>query len=123
MIGEASAGAALQEALHSAPKLGLGLHFTLSGGYSRPVLPPEQIPSLLRSDGTFYPFRAWLEHYPHFNGDEITQEMLAQIERFIALTGQPPDHLDAHHHSAYRHPAGLRTTFDLAARYEIPVRT
>jgi len=122
MISGDEVETALEEALQTAPTLGLGLHFTLSGDTCKPILPTDQIPSLLRGDGTFYPFAAWLEHYPQFDDDEIRQEMIAQCERFIALTGKPPDHLDAHHHSAYRHPAGLQALFDLAAQYGIPVR-
>src|SRR5258708_10093114 len=122
MISSPGVAPAIQEALNSAPQLGLGLHFALSGTGSRPILPAEQVKSLLQDDGMFYPFEEWLAHYEQFSPDEIVRELTAQCECFADLAGKPPDHLDAHHHVIYRHPAALRTAFELAQRYNIPVR-
>ena len=122
MIGSAGAPAAVQDALKIAPNLGLGLHFTLSGVGRRPILPPEEVPSLVKPDGTFYGFEQWLEHYEQFDSDEIARELTAQCECFTDIAGKPPDHLDGHHHAVYRHPAGLRTLFALAERYHLPIR-
>jgi predicted glycoside hydrolase/deacetylase ChbG (UPF0249 family) len=122
MIGSAGALAAVQDALRTAPNLGLGLHFTLSGIGRRPILPAESVPSLVQPDGTFYPLEAWLEYYEQFDSDEIARELTAQCECFTDIAGKPPDHLDGHHHAVYRHPAGLGTLFALAERYDIPIR-
>lgn len=122
MISSPGVAPAIQEALANAPGLGLGLHFTLSGTGSRPILPAEQVRSLVQGDGTFYPFEEWLTHYEQFSPDEIARELTAQCECFADLARKPPDHLDAHHHVIYRHPAALKTAFELAERYNIPVR-
>jgi len=122
MISSPGVAAALREAINTAPGLGLGLHFTLSGTGSRPILPPEQVQSLVQEDGTFYPFEEWLTHYEQFSPAELSRELTAQCECLVDLAGKPPDHLDAHHHVIYRHPAALRTAFELAQRYNIPVR-
>jgi chitin disaccharide deacetylase len=122
MVGSPQIEAAIAQVRTQAPELGLGLHFTLSGRGNRPLLPAHQVPSLVQADGTFYPFEAWFEHYAEFSAMEIAQEYAAQCERYIALAGGAPDHLDAHHHLAYRHPAILEILFDLARRLGVPVR-
>jgi predicted glycoside hydrolase/deacetylase ChbG (UPF0249 family) len=122
MIGSPGAPAQVQDARQSAPNLGLGLHFTLSGHGQRPILPAESIPSLVQPDGTFYPLEQWLKQYAQFEADDIEREMKAQCDCYTDIAGQPPDHLDGHHHSVYRHPAALRTLFSLADRYHIPIR-
>src|SRR5262249_5688349 len=53
---------------------------------------------------------------------ELSREISAQCSCFIDIAGKLPDHLDAHHHTIYRHPAALRTTLDLAVQHQIPVR-
>src|SRR5690606_36333016 len=57
-----------------------------------------------------------------FEPDEIETELRAQFERFIALAGHAPDHLDAHHHAAYLHPAALAALLALAAEHRLPLR-
>ena len=104
------------------PGLGLGLHLTIAAGRCPPVLPASEVPSLVREDGYFYDNPIWQEHYDTFDPDELRREIEAQCALFIEAAGRPPDHLDSHYHAAYRHPAALRATFDLAARYDIPVR-
>ncbi len=122
MIGSPGAPMAVQDAMKSAPDLGLGLHLTLSGTGKRPILPAERVPSLVQADGTFYPFEQWLAHYDKFDVEEISQELMAQCDCFTDIAGRPPDHLDGHHHVVYRHPAALRTLFSLAERYQVPIR-
>jgi predicted glycoside hydrolase/deacetylase ChbG (UPF0249 family) len=121
MVGSPHAADAIRQAIQSAPNLGIGLHLTVSGAI-RPVLPPAAIPSLVREDGQFYPFDEWLTRYDRFDPGDIARELTAQCERFVEIAGRAPDHLDSHHHAVYRHPAGLRALFDLAARYDIPIR-
>jgi predicted glycoside hydrolase/deacetylase ChbG (UPF0249 family) len=121
LVGSPYAADAIRLALQSAPRLGLGLHLALSGT-GRPVLPPSEIPSLVQEDGSFYPLEDWLARISEFNAADIIHELRAQVERFIQITGQPPDHLDGHHHAVYRHPVALNELCDLALDYEIPIR-
>jgi chitin disaccharide deacetylase len=121
LVGSPHAADAIRQAIESAPDLGLGLHLAISGT-GRPVLPSSEVPSLVREDGRFHGFTGWVYLFEQFNPDEIARELNAQCERFIDFAGRPPDHLDGHHHAVYRHPAGLRTLLDLAARYNIPIR-
>ncbi|MBN1202317.1 MAG: ChbG/HpnK family deacetylase [Anaerolineae bacterium] len=120
MINYPYAPAALDEALDSAPDLGLGLHLNLTSG--RPVSSPETVPSLVNADGVFYHISDLAPRYGDLDADDIRRELTAQVARFISQAGRPPDHLDAHHHSAYLHPAALAVLLDLAAEYQLPVR-
>ncbi|NDJ75720.1 MAG: ChbG/HpnK family deacetylase [Chloroflexi bacterium] len=120
MINQPAAPAGLEDALQRAPHLGIGLHLNLTSG--RPVSPPDTVPTLVDGDGQFYDIRRWPIAGLRFNTDELAHEITAQFERFVSLTGQPPDHLDAHHHATYLHPAAFKTMLGLAGQYALPLR-
>jgi predicted glycoside hydrolase/deacetylase ChbG (UPF0249 family) len=120
MINYPDAAAGLEEARRTAPDLGVGLHLNLTSGV--PVLPPARVPSLVDEQGRFFGPERIAPVYLRFNADEVRRELLAQVERFITLTGHPPDHLDSHHHMAFLHPDALRVTVDLARKYALPLR-
>ncbi len=120
MINYEDAPAGLEVALETAPDLGLGLHLTLSSG--GPVSPPGEVPSLVGEGGRFHPVARLAERIKGWEAEDLEREMRAQVARFIALAGRPPDHLDSHHHAAYLHPDALRTMLGLAAEYNLPIR-
>lgn len=121
MINMPAAEAGIRLVQQAAPKLGLGLHLNLTTG--RPVLPPDQVPSLVNAIGEFpYNAKDPLEHLDHLNPDEVRAEILAQFERFVQIAGRKPDHLDAHHHALYHFPAGLSVLLELAQTHELPIR-
>lgn len=103
----------------SCPDLGLGVHLVFSAW--RPLLPPEQIPSLMDGDGTFLSQRAIWAQPGAIRRDELWAELTAQIERFQALTGHPPDHLDCHHF-VHSHPLFFAVYVELAAQWDLPIR-
>jgi len=75
------------------PGLHLGLHLVVTAG--KPVLPPEQVPSLVDAQGRFRKgFRALREFA---KPAEVALEWEAQLDRFIDLVGRLPTHLDSHH--------------------------
>lgn len=94
-------GQAFDDAVHTAqthPELSVGIHFTLVNGY--PVLPPEEIPSLVTADGVFY------DDYIHFvkrflsgkvRMEEVRRELAAQAEK-VTRTGLALTHVDSHQH-------------------------
>lgn len=120
MINYPDAVPALETALADWPTLGLGLHLNLTSGY--PVLPASSIPTLVKPDGLFFTPPEWAEQFLQVAPDDIRRELTAQVEKFIAVTGKPPDHLDSHHHITYLHPAALQTALGFAAKYGLPVR-
>ena len=99
------------------PRLGLGLHLNLTFG--PPVLPPGRARSLVDDAGRFVRDHGRLREA----GDpaEIRLELAAQAERFRAIFGHSPSHLDTHHH-IHRHPRVLEAVLDLAVGLGVPVR-
>jgi predicted glycoside hydrolase/deacetylase ChbG (UPF0249 family) len=78
------------------PRLGIGIHLNLCSG--APVLPAEQVPSLVGPDGNFHPSREMLRRLRHWqvSAAEIEAEFRAQIrwarERSVNLS-----HADTHY--------------------------
>ncbi len=101
------------------PGLGLGVHLVFSAW--RPLLPPEQIPSLVDDNGAFLSQRALWARPETIRRDELWAELTAQIERFRALTGRLPDHLDCHHF-VHSHPLFFAIYVELAAQWGLPIR-
>jgi chitin disaccharide deacetylase len=93
---------ALEEALETCPRLGLGVHLVLTAG--KPLLPAENIPDLVDGNGNFRQLNALVSGLPALDLTQVEAEWTAQIAKFRAVTGQNPDHLDAHHHVAYFTP-------------------
>lgn len=104
-------------------ELGLGVHFTLVDGH--PILPPEEIPSLVGSEGNFLPdHTALLKRYLKggVNLEEVRRELAAQLQK-IEATGIPISHVDSHQHM-HTLPGIIDIVLDLAARAGIrAVRT
>lgn len=119
--GAAFAGAIDIARRHEA--LGLGVHFTLVDGH--PILPPEEIPSLVGSEGDFLPdHTALLKRYLKggVNLEEVRRELAAQLQK-IEATGIPISHVDSHQHM-HTLPGIIDIVLDLAARAGIrAVRT
>ena len=98
------------------PKLGVGLHVTLTG--ARPTLPPERVPSLVDAAGNF-PRKP--EEVVGFIAEEVLAEIRNQLELFRDLIGRLPTHLDSHHHS-HRLPVVLDAVIAVASEHALPVR-
>jgi predicted glycoside hydrolase/deacetylase ChbG (UPF0249 family) len=112
----------IEDALRRAqsyPKLGLGVHLVFSAW--RPLLPPEQIPSLVDDHGAFLSQRAIWDHPEAIQRDELQAELTAQIERFRTLTSCLPDHLDCHH-IVHFHPRFFTIYIEVADQWNLPVR-
>ncbi|MCR5834145.1 MAG: ChbG/HpnK family deacetylase [Selenomonadaceae bacterium] len=80
------------------PLLGVGIHFTLANG--NPILPPEEIPSLVTAQGFFHAdYVTFLKRY--FGGkislSEVRSELSAQLNK-IRRTGLKLTHVDSHQH-------------------------
>ena len=114
--GEAFAQAV--ELARARPDLDLGVHLALTA--TRPVSPPETIPSLVTPDGAFLPsWRAFLWRYVtrSLRSDEIERELRAQLEK-VKQTGLPVSHLDGHQH-LHMLPGLLPIVTRLAAEYGV----
>jgi predicted glycoside hydrolase/deacetylase ChbG (UPF0249 family) len=112
----------IEDALRRAqccPEMGLGVHLVSSAW--RPLLLPEQIPSLVDTDGAFLSQKAIWARPEAIQRDELRAELTAQVERFQALTGHPPDHLD-YHHFVHSHPLFFTVYVELAVQWSLPIR-
>lgn len=122
MMNMPSAADDVRAAQRECPALGLGVHLLLTAG--RPVLPPAAIPSIaaLGEGGRFPKLSVLLARAAELNQAEVQAEWRAQIEAFIAATGQPPTHFDSHHHTSYATPALFSTLLALARAYGVALR-
>ena len=100
------------------PTLGVGVHLTLIG--EKPLLPPEQIPSLVDENGHL------AEKYPQFMArffkgairlDEVRAELAAQMQKVIA-SGLRVTHIDSHQH-LHVLPGVIDIALELAAAHNI----
>lgn len=82
-------------ALKGNPKVSVGLHWVLACG--KPVLPKEDIPSLVADNGLFFPypeFRSRLRK-KQISFQDIKKELIAQYQLYFDLMGQP-DYWNTH---------------------------
>jgi predicted glycoside hydrolase/deacetylase ChbG (UPF0249 family) len=72
-----------------------------------------------------YNGEAWIaayEHVPPCDATAVGAEVAAQVERFCALMGGEPTHLDAHQH-AHREEPAKSIVLEFGRRFGIPVRS
>jgi predicted glycoside hydrolase/deacetylase ChbG (UPF0249 family) len=90
----------------SGATLELGWHPCLT--LDRPILPPNQVPSLVRPDGSFWPLGAFIRRlwFGRIRPVEMEAELQAQYDRFVALLGHHPTVVNCHHHLQVFPPVG-----------------
>lgn len=100
------------------PKLGLGLHLTLTAG--RPLSPPERVPTLVDGDGRFFVLGTLLARLSvgRVRRSDLDRELSAQVA-WALRHGLRPGHLDSHHH-VHVHPRVAPTVLRLAEQGGIP---
>jgi chitin disaccharide deacetylase len=100
--------------------LELGWHPCLT--LDRPLLPAEQVPSLVGPDGRFHPLGRFLRRLllGRIDSAEAEAELRAQLTRFAELVGHPPTVVNSHHHVQVFSPVGDILTELLARRPPLP---
>ncbi len=115
-------GAAASDAIHRArqmPQLKIGLHLALVD--ARPVLMPEQVPSLVDASGLFRANMPWAGIRMFFDPGarrQLRAEIWAQFEAYAA-TGLRCDHVNAHKHF-HMHPTIAGLLFEAARAFGSP---
>lgn len=110
-------GVAFDDAVKLAKKisgLGVGIHFTLANG--NPILPPNEIPSLVTEEGIFHAdYVKFIKRYlsGKISLAEVRSELAAQLEK-ISRAGLTPTHVDSHQH-LHHVPGIVEIVLDLAA--------
>ena len=101
------------------PESSLGIHWTLTEG--QPVLPALKVPSLVRSDGSFYPPSAlrkrWLRR--QVSTTDVESELQAQYQRFHEAAGEP-DFWNSHQ-NFHVWPGLFQICVALGQRLRIPI--
>ena len=100
------------------PKMGVGLHLTLSHGHS--ALPHKEIPGLVNERGEFRntPARTGASYFFRRElRDQLRREIHAQFEKFRA-TGLPLDHVNGHLHF-HLHPTIFKIVMEAADQFGI----
>ncbi|MEJ2211189.1 MAG: ChbG/HpnK family deacetylase, partial [Anaerolineae bacterium] len=118
MINQPGIEAQLAEAL-AQPGLGVGQHLVFTAG--RPVLPAARVPGLVDAGGRFLDQHEVWARAERIPPAQMRTELMAQVERFRALAGHLPDHLDCHHF-VHLYPPFFQVYADLAAGYRLPLR-
>ncbi len=73
---------------------GIGIHINITLG--KPISPPDRIPSLINESGEFHNTKYYVQGNRVIE-EELIREFDAQIQYFIELTGEIPDHINYHH--------------------------
>jgi hypothetical protein len=102
-----------EEAARAAHGRAVGLHLNLA----RHAPVSAEIPGELLSKGQFDEGRAG-----ELGADAVEAEALAQLDRFAALAGQEPTHVDVHKH-LHRHAGVLEGLARAARSRDLPVRS
>ncbi len=118
MINQPGIEPQLEKAL-ACRELGIGLHLVFSAW--RPILPTSAVPGLVRDDGIFLDQHTLWAQAERIPQEQLSAELAAQMERFISLAGQKPDHLDCHHF-VHLYPPFFQVYADLAAHQSLPLR-
>jgi len=100
----------------SNPKLGIGIHLTLTWGY--PLLSGHK--TLVDEQGQFHKLAYVEENAGSLDPDEIEKEFSAQIERVLE-SGIDPTHLDSHHH-VHMLKENKKMIKKIAHKYNLPYR-
>lgn len=93
----------------------IGLHLQLTDG--TPMLPAEEVFSLVGSDGNF-PVKS--KQLGNVNQAEIEKEWEAQMAALLDL-GVTPSHIDTHH-NVHRFPKIFKAYCAIADKYKLPTR-
>jgi len=107
-------------AAHAAhPELPMGLHLNITTG--RPVLPVDQVPTLVDADGRFHSYDTIIKYLPNISLSELRAELNAQAELLVA-SGVQFDHIDYHFHLMALYTPFWPAVRELALKYDVPVR-
>ncbi len=103
------------------PDADLGLHLTLTSEWKNyrwgPVAPKDQVPSLIASDGNFYPDVPPVAS--HATPADVEREIRAQVELAIRM-GIRPTHLDMHMGTLAAKPEFYAALVKVAHEFKLP---
>jgi chitin disaccharide deacetylase len=102
----------------TAKQLGMGVHLNLTSG--KPILPAEDLSTLVVPEGNFRGKDFIYHHADVVNLVQVEKEWRAQVIGFLIKFGQP-DHIDSHHH-IHLLPQLFPIFLQIAGEMRIPIR-
>ena len=106
----------------SNPQFDNGIHLTLTCEWENykwgPILPVEEVSSLVDDNGHFFKKREMLRL--NASAEHVKKELRAQIEKAINF-GLRPSHIDSHMYSVGARPDFFQIYKDLGKEYDLPV--
>ena len=109
----------LKEVHEQYPDFPIGIHLNMTFG--KPVLPPEEVSTMVNKNGEFWNEDQILTHIADIDYEEVKKEMRAQIELFLS-SGVPLDHIDYHHHMLALYTPYHQIVREIAAEKNVPIR-
>ncbi|WP_047246156.1 polysaccharide deacetylase family protein [Maribacter thermophilus] len=104
------------------PQFDYGVHLTLTCEWQHyrfgPVLPVQEVPSLVDENGFFFKKREQLRE--NATVEDVEKELVAQIDRALKF-GLKPTHLDSHMYSVGADPRFFEVYKKLGRQYGLPV--
>jgi predicted glycoside hydrolase/deacetylase ChbG (UPF0249 family) len=106
LVNSPFAEAAVRTWRRAGEPMELGWHPCLT--LDRPVVPSEQVPSLVDGEGRFWPLGALIRRLclGRVRTAEVALELQAQLARFHDLLGHSPTVVNSHHHVQIFEPIG-----------------
>ena len=109
----------LKEVHEQYPDFPIGIHLNMTFG--KPVLPLEEIPTMVNKTGDFWNEDQILTHIADIEYEEVKKEIRAQIELFLS-SGVPLDHLDYHNHILALYTPFHQIVREIAVEKNLPIR-
>ena len=109
----------LKEVHEQYPDFPIGIHLNMTFG--KPVLPPEEIPTMVNKNGEFWNEDQILTHIADIDYEEVKKEIRAQVELFLS-SGVPLDHLDYHNHILALYTPFHQIVREIAVEKNVPIR-
>lgn len=101
--------------------LELGLHINLTQG--KPLSHSFKIARLIDNNLVFKSAIELLSDEENLKEEVLYVEMKAQLEKFVQLSGQKPNHIDSHQHYTYLSPIAFSAFLRLANSENIKIRS
>ncbi len=119
MVNIAGAPQRITAAHRAHPEMPIGLHLNVTTG--NPVLPPDQVPTLVDGRGRFYSAEALMARLGQVSLDQLRAELQAQAE-LLRASGVDFDHIDYHEGVLALYPPFFDVVLELARAYGVPLR-
>ncbi|MBK7963537.1 MAG: ChbG/HpnK family deacetylase [Bdellovibrionales bacterium] len=113
--------AQFQKYLALEPPIPLGLHLNLTEGC--PLSTHPKIAKLINPHGEFKSAVHLLSIERDLSEEALYEEMIAQLRRFVQLSGTKPSHIDSHQHFTYLSPIVFRAFLKMAKTENLRIRS